>query len=113
MESEATTSLLLLLAKIAVGFITMKAAELRGTKGSPALWFIGGAVIPLVALPAAVIKLDPRRQLDRFLLKLVDRDLKMLQQCTEFVKKVALKCYPTICDLKSKLAVLKMWREGN
>ena len=74
MEPNTMASLLFLLVIAALGFITMKAAEMRRAKGSPALWFIAGAMIPLVALPAALLpldlQLDPNRKLDRVLFDL-------------------------------------------
>jgi hypothetical protein len=81
MEPDTMASLLFLLVIAALGFITMKAAEVRRAKGSPVPWFIGGAMIPLVALPAALLpldlQLDPNRKLDRVLLKIIDLNLKI------------------------------------
>jgi len=77
MEPDTMASLLFLLVIAALGFITMKAAEVRRAKGSPVPWFIGGAMIPLVALPAALLQLDPNRELDRVLLKIIDLNLKI------------------------------------
>jgi hypothetical protein len=77
MEPDTMESLLVLLLIAALGFITMKAAEMRGANGPPVLWFIGGAMIPLVALPAALLQLDLNRILDRVLPKLIDLKLKI------------------------------------
>ena len=107
MKSETMASLLLLLAKAVLGFVTLKAAEMSGAKGSPVLWFIGGAIIPMVALPSALLKLDPRRKLDRVLLRPIDLDLNSYRICAEFVRKVALKLYPIVSNLQSRLTVLK------
>lgn len=77
MEPDTMASLLFRLVIAALGFITMKAAEMRRAKGSPVPWFIGGAMIPLAALPAALYQLDPDRKLDRVLLKIIDLSLKI------------------------------------
>jgi hypothetical protein len=77
MEPDTMVSLLFFLVIAALGFITMKAAEIRRAKGSPVLWFIAGAMIPLVALPAALLQLVPNRKLDRVLLKIIDLNLKI------------------------------------
>jgi hypothetical protein len=113
MDSETIASLLLLLAMLAAGFVTMVIAHLRGPKGPPILWFIGGAIIPLVALPAAIIKLNPNRKVDRVLLKATELGQIRARQCTEFVKKIALKYFPVVQGVKSRLSLLKTWREGS
>jgi hypothetical protein len=113
MESETIASLLLLLAMLAAGLVTMIAAYMRGPKGPPIIWFIGGAFLPLIALPAALIKLNPKRKAGRVVLKLTELARMRARQCTELAKKVALKCFLLVRGLKSPLTLLKMWRAGN
>ena len=69
MEGETTASLLdflISLARIlALGFITMKVAEYRGAVGSATLWFICGALLFIIAFPAALIVKVDRKKLNR------------------------------------------------
>jgi hypothetical protein len=66
---ETTGSLLdflIALARLAAcGFITMKVAEYRGVVGRSTLWFIGGALVFIIAFPAALLLKVDRKKLNK------------------------------------------------
>jgi RNA polymerase subunit RPABC4/transcription elongation factor Spt4 len=82
--------LLFLFFILAMGLITAKVAKDRGVPGSPILWFIGGALICIVALPAALLQAPDPKQLEKN--KLAGGGVKKCPRCAELVKIDALVC---------------------
>jgi hypothetical protein len=75
---------------VALGLITVKVAEDRGAEGSPIFWFIGGALLFIIALPFALkAKIDPKKLEKK---KIAGRDMKKCPRCAEMVQQNALIC---------------------
>jgi len=81
---------LLFLLAIVGGAITAAVAKNRGVPGSPILWFIGGALMFILAFPAALLQSPDPEQLEKN--KLAGGDVKKCPRCAEFVKVDALVC---------------------
>lgn len=73
-----------------MGGITAKVAKDRGVPGSPVLWFIGGALMFIIALPAALLQSPDPEQLEKN--KLAGGGVKKCPRCAELVKMDALVC---------------------
>ena len=88
-EAEAHLLFIMILV-LSGGAITAKVASDRAVPGHPLLWFIGGALLFVLALPLAIFSKPDARKAE--LKALNSTDSKKCPRCAELVKREALIC---------------------